>query len=119
MALRWGICSAAKASNDFVVGLKSGDNKAKHSVAAIAARSLESAAKFAETHSIPKAYGSYEQLAQDPDVRKHCEIVQYSLCNCLSCIGDENDTAEALSVSACKMRAESRGPSHCMELLVV
>lgn len=68
MAVRWGICSAGKISHDFVVGLKSGENSKQHAVTAVAARSSESAAKFAETHSIPKFYGSYEQLAEDPDV---------------------------------------------------
>ncbi len=68
MAVRWGICSAGKISHDFVVGLKSGENSQNHVVAAVAARSRESAAKFAETHGISKVYGSYDQLAEDPDV---------------------------------------------------
>ncbi len=69
MAVRWGICSAGKISHDFVVGLKSdGDRSKQHEVAAVAARSYESAEKFAKTHSIPKIYGSYKQLAEDPDV---------------------------------------------------
>uniref|UniRef100_A0A8C9XYG2 Trans-1,2-dihydrobenzene-1,2-diol dehydrogenase n=1 Tax=Sander lucioperca TaxID=283035 RepID=A0A8C9XYG2_SANLU len=34
----------------------------------IASRSLERAKEFANRHGIPKAYGSYEELANDPDV---------------------------------------------------
>ena len=35
---------------------------------AIAARSLDSAQKFAKRFSIPKAYGSYEELTNDPNI---------------------------------------------------
>lgn len=36
--------------------------------AAVASRSLERAKKFAADHNIEKVYGSYEELAQDPDI---------------------------------------------------
>ena len=36
---------------------------------AVASRDLERAKAFAEKFDIPKAYGSYEELAKDPDVR--------------------------------------------------
>lgn len=36
-------------------------------IVAVAARSLERAREFAKKHSIPKAYGSYEELASDAD----------------------------------------------------
>ena len=35
---------------------------------AVAARNLEDAEKFAEKHSIPAAYGSYEELSEDAAV---------------------------------------------------
>ena len=70
MALRWGILSAGKISHDFVVGLKSLP-ETEHQVVAVAARSLESASKFAETHSIPRHYGSYQELANDTEVCVH------------------------------------------------
>ncbi|CAG0904832.1 unnamed protein product [Cyprideis torosa] len=35
---------------------------------AVGARSLESAETFAKKHKIPKAYGSYAELCQDPDI---------------------------------------------------
>ncbi len=67
MALRWGICSAGKISHDFVVGLKSLP-ETEHQVVAVAARSLESASKFAKNHTIPRHYGSYQELADDKEV---------------------------------------------------
>ena len=36
---------------------------------AIASRSLEKAQKFAREHGVSKAYGSYEELAEDPQVQ--------------------------------------------------
>lgn len=67
MTLRWGICSAGLIANDFVVALKTLPEK-EHQVVAVAARSLDSASKFAETHSIPRHYGSYQDLANDTEV---------------------------------------------------
>ena len=37
-------------------------------VVAVAARDLSRAKEFARKHDIPKAYGSYEELAKDPNV---------------------------------------------------
>ena len=67
MALRWGICSAGLIANDFVVALKTLP-ETEHQVVAVAARSLDSASKFAETHGIPRHYGSYQDLANDNEV---------------------------------------------------
>ena len=67
MALRWGICSAGKISHDFVVGVKALPEK-DHKVVAVAARSVESSSKFSQTHSIPRYYGTYEELANDSEV---------------------------------------------------
>uniref|UniRef100_A0A3B5B7H6 Trans-1,2-dihydrobenzene-1,2-diol dehydrogenase n=1 Tax=Stegastes partitus TaxID=144197 RepID=A0A3B5B7H6_9TELE len=67
MATRWGICGAGRISHDFTVALKTlpaGD----HQVVAVAARKLEGAQEFAKKHSISRAYGSYEELARDPDI---------------------------------------------------
>ena len=67
MALRWGICGAGLISNDFVVSTKALP-AGEHKVVAVGARSLEHAKKFAATHSIPRAYGSYEEVAADDEV---------------------------------------------------
>ena len=46
-------------------------------VAAVAARKLEDAQEFAKKHSISRAYGSYEQLARDPDVGQCLSAVPF------------------------------------------
>uniref|UniRef100_A0A8C6FGV9 Trans-1,2-dihydrobenzene-1,2-diol dehydrogenase n=1 Tax=Moschus moschiferus TaxID=68415 RepID=A0A8C6FGV9_MOSMO len=67
MALRWGIVSAGLISSDFTTVLRMLP-RSEHQVAAVAARDLSRAKEFAKKHDIPKAYGSYEELAKDPDV---------------------------------------------------
>ncbi|XP_015907607.2 trans-1,2-dihydrobenzene-1,2-diol dehydrogenase isoform X2 [Parasteatoda tepidariorum] len=67
MTTKWGIVSAGKISHDFVAAVR-GSNDGEHEFVAVAARSLESAEAFAKVHGIPKAYGSYESIANDPNV---------------------------------------------------
>ncbi|XP_054892340.1 trans-1,2-dihydrobenzene-1,2-diol dehydrogenase-like isoform X1 [Poeciliopsis prolifica] len=67
MATRWGICSAGKISHDFTVALKTLPVE-DHQVVAVAARKLEDAQAFSIKHNISKAYGSYEEMARDPDI---------------------------------------------------
>ncbi|XP_067408340.1 trans-1,2-dihydrobenzene-1,2-diol dehydrogenase-like [Emydura macquarii macquarii] len=67
MATRWGICSAGRISHDFLVALKTLPAE-EHQVVAIAARDLARAQEYAQKHGIPRAYGSYEELARDPHV---------------------------------------------------
>lgn len=67
MATRWGIVSAGLISNDFVNALKALP-QGEHRLVAVAARSLDSAKSFASRNGVEKAYGSYAELAQDPDV---------------------------------------------------
>ena len=67
MALRWGILGAGKICHDFVVGLKTLP-ASEHTVVAVAARSADSAQQFAATHSIPRSYGTYDDLMKDSEV---------------------------------------------------
>ncbi|KAM4596297.1 trans-1,2-dihydrobenzene-1,2-diol dehydrogenase-like [Fundulus diaphanus] len=67
MATRWGLCGAGKISHDFSVAVKTLPAE-DHQIAAIASRSRERAKEFAKNHSIPKVYGSYEELARDPNI---------------------------------------------------
>ncbi|KAM5132180.1 uncharacterized protein ACMZJ9_018960 [Mantella aurantiaca] len=67
MATRWGICAAGKISNDFMVALQTLPAQ-DHQAVAIAAKDQKRAKEFAKTHSIPKVYGSYEELAKDPNI---------------------------------------------------
>ncbi|CAG2119347.1 unnamed protein product, partial [Medioppia subpectinata] len=68
MATKWGIYSAGKICHDFVdsvMSMKTTD----HQFVAVGARKLTDAQAFAKLFDIPKAYGSYEELAKDPDVQ--------------------------------------------------
>ncbi|XP_056875527.1 trans-1,2-dihydrobenzene-1,2-diol dehydrogenase-like isoform X1 [Takifugu flavidus] len=67
MATRWGLCGAGKISHDFSVAMKTLAPE-HHQIAAIASQSLERAKDFAKKHGIPTAYGSYAELAGNPDV---------------------------------------------------
>ncbi|NP_001120637.1 dihydrodiol dehydrogenase (dimeric) [Xenopus tropicalis] len=67
MATKWGICSTGKISNDFLVALETLPAQ-DHQVVAVAARDLKQARDFAQIRKIPKAYGSYEELAKDPNI---------------------------------------------------
>ncbi|XP_064296606.1 LOW QUALITY PROTEIN: trans-1,2-dihydrobenzene-1,2-diol dehydrogenase [Phalacrocorax carbo] len=64
---RWGICSAGHICHDFMVALKTLPPE-EHVAVAVAARDLSRAEAFARRHGLPRAYGSYRELAEDPDV---------------------------------------------------
>jgi predicted dehydrogenase len=61
---RWGILATGWIAELFVNDL----NLTGHTVTAVGSRSKASADRFAERFRIPKAHGSYEALAADPDV---------------------------------------------------
>ncbi|XP_069673551.1 trans-1,2-dihydrobenzene-1,2-diol dehydrogenase-like [Periplaneta americana] len=67
MATRWGIASAGMISHDFVAALRTLPSN-EHKVVAVAARQLDRAKEFADDHNIPAAYGSYQDLANDPNI---------------------------------------------------
>lgn len=67
MALRWGMAAAGNISHDFVNALTT-LSEDEHQVVAVAARDLSRAQQFAKRFNIPKAYGSYLELAQDPNI---------------------------------------------------
>lgn len=63
--IRWGIVATGKIANSFAADL------AVHpgaELVAVGSRRLESAQAFATTHGARRAYGSYEEVAADPDV---------------------------------------------------
>lgn len=64
--IRWGILSTANIANRRVVPALKATNNGE--VAAVASRDLEKARAFAADHAIPKAYGSYDQLLNDPEI---------------------------------------------------
>ncbi|MEN8226727.1 MAG: Gfo/Idh/MocA family oxidoreductase [Bacteroidota bacterium] len=63
--IRWGILSTGHISGKFAEVLNILPDA---EITAVASRNLSSATKFAEQYGIPKAYGSYWELAEDPDV---------------------------------------------------
>ena len=63
--VRWGVVSTAHIATSFVADAVHAPNA---DVVAVASRSEERAAAFAREHGIPRAYGSYEALFDDPDV---------------------------------------------------
>lgn len=87
MALKWGIASSGRAAHDFVNAIGTLDQD-QHQVIAIGARDLSRAQEFAKRFGIPKAHGSYLELAQDPNVAvvyvgtlnpQHLEVAQLML----------------------------------------
>ncbi|XP_059161971.1 trans-1,2-dihydrobenzene-1,2-diol dehydrogenase-like isoform X2 [Physella acuta] len=63
----WAICGAGQISNDFCICVNSLP-KTEHSILAIAAKDQARAKEFASLHSIPKSFGSYEELLQVPNL---------------------------------------------------
>ncbi|MEZ6046134.1 MAG: Gfo/Idh/MocA family oxidoreductase [Planctomycetaceae bacterium] len=64
--VRWGVLSTAKIGTVKVIPAMQQGNFSE--VTAIASRSLENAKYAATDLGIPKAYGSYEELLDDPDI---------------------------------------------------
>lgn len=64
--IRWGILSTGSIANTFAKTAAQMNGEIE--IGAVASRSLPSAQAFAQTYGIKKAYGSYEQLAADPDI---------------------------------------------------
>lgn len=68
MALKWGVASAGLIANDFINALGT-QSKDKHQVVAVAASSnVNRAQVLADQYGVPRAYGTYLELAKDPEV---------------------------------------------------
>jgi predicted dehydrogenase len=64
--LRWGIIStAAIAKRAVIPGIRESETGV---LSAVASRDMAKAKEFADSHGIPKAYGSYEELLADKDI---------------------------------------------------
>jgi predicted dehydrogenase len=62
---KWGILAPGKMSAKFVRGLKILENAELY---AVGSRDLQRAKKFADEFGFKKYYGTYDELATDPDV---------------------------------------------------
>jgi len=65
--LRWGFFGAGKCTHDFVIALTLLPLEF-HNAIAVASRDLKKAKQFAKELSLSKYYGSYEELAKDPEI---------------------------------------------------
>ncbi len=63
--IKWGILSTGHISKKFAGALAILPDA---ELAAVASRDLETAKEFAEKFQVPKAYASYQELADDPDI---------------------------------------------------
>ncbi|HLL68163.1 MAG TPA: Gfo/Idh/MocA family oxidoreductase [Micromonosporaceae bacterium] len=63
--IRWGILSTGNIAQKFVEDLRLLPDA---EVAAVGSRSSENARAFADAHDIPRAHGSWQELAEDPDL---------------------------------------------------
>ena len=65
--MKWGILASGTIAAKFArtVNAMSGETEV---LIAVGSRSAQKAQKFADEHDLPKAYGSYEELAADPEV---------------------------------------------------
>lgn len=64
--IRWGVLSTGTIAKNFVQTAAAMQEDV--CVQAVASRSMEKASEFADRYGIPRRYGSYEELARDPDV---------------------------------------------------
>lgn len=62
---RWGILAPGGIARKFATGLKALDDAR---AVAVGSRSLDRAKEFAAEYDVDRAYGSYEELARDPEV---------------------------------------------------
>jgi predicted dehydrogenase len=63
--MNWGIIATGKIAGAFAAGVKEIPDA---TLLGVASRSQESADRFGQTHNVPRRYGSYEALAEDPDI---------------------------------------------------
>lgn len=76
MTVQWGVLSTARINAKFMAGVAQSE---QCDVLAVASRDAGRAAQYARQNGIERAYGSYEQLLEDPDV----QAVYISLPNAL------------------------------------
>jgi len=63
--MNWGVLATGRIADKFAAALQ---YSASSDTLAVASRSITKAEKFAKKYGFKKAYGSYEELAKDPDV---------------------------------------------------
>ena len=118
--LRWGFCGCGIIANDFKLALDAlpEEEKGRHRVVAVSARSLERAQQFAKKHDVPTAYGSYEELCADKEVQAvyintinstHYEIALKAIKNGKHLLVEKVMTLSSGHTEALYKAAEERG----------
>jgi xylose dehydrogenase (NAD/NADP) len=74
MGVKWGLLSTARINEQILAAMARTELA---SVVAVASRHKEHAEAYARSHGIPRAFGSYQELLEDPEV----EVVYLSLPN--------------------------------------
>ena len=74
--LKWGLISTARINRALIKPLRASQ---RNELVAVASRSLEKAQNYAAEWDIPKAYGSYQSMLDDPEI----DVVYNSLPNSL------------------------------------
>lgn len=69
MATKWGCLGAGKISNDFFTAVKDNLPAEEHEFVAIAARDQKRAQALADKLGFKRAYGSYDEFINDPEVK--------------------------------------------------
>lgn len=64
-ALRWGVLAPGWIAGQFAAAVRRGT---RQEIVAVGSRTLDRARAFADEHGAPAAYGSYDELVQDPRV---------------------------------------------------
>lgn len=67
LRMKWGIIATGRIAKKFAQTINSMNGEGEI-LLAVASRDLSKAETFAKDHSIPKFYGSYEELAEDPEI---------------------------------------------------
>lgn len=114
--IRWGILSTGMIAKNFAeVAHRLGGEV---EVEAVASRTPAGAQGFAQAYGIPKAYGSYEALAEDPDVdivyvatphSRHYEDMMLMLRNGKHVLCEKSFTVSAEEARAVYAEARARG----------
>jgi len=75
--VQWGILGCARiAATALIPGIQ---GSANGKVLAVASRSLDKAQEYAQKFDVPRAYGSYEELLNDPEIHAVCVPLPNSL----------------------------------------
>lgn len=114
--IRWGILSTGMIAKNFAEVARGLGGEVE--VEAVASRTPAGAQDFAQAYGIPKAYGSYEALAEDPDVdivyvatphSRHYEDMMLMLRNGKHVLCEKSFTVSAEEARAIYAEARARG----------